>query len=114
MNSTEYDYGEIREPPGKPEQEVLMDSHVFIIAWDSAGKRYVFGTTPQMLKERADAERFKICDLSRYPFGSPTGFVNKVVVIQTYEKGTIPYRTSADDALRKYDSREDFRVLREL
>jgi len=112
---TEYDYGGIREPPPGGD---LLNSHVFIIAWDSTGRRYAFGTTPKMLKEKADAERFKTCDLSKYPVGSSTGFANRVVVIQTYatdEKGRARvYRTTADDALREYDGREDFEVLREL
>lgn len=114
MNETNYDYGDIREPERQPSQENLMESHVFIIAWDSNGKRYAFGTTPNLLKEKNDAERFKSCDLSRYPTGALTGFANKVVVVQTYEKGTKPYRTSVDDALRKYDSHDNIRLLREL
>lgn len=124
MNGTKYDYGEISEPLTEGEKAKgeeagnLIDSHVFIIAWDSAGNRYAFGTTPKMLKERDDAERFKTCDLSRYPVGSRTGFSNRVVVIQTWVtikgKGRRPYRTTVDDALARYDRRDDIIVLREL
>jgi len=128
MNVTKYDYGEIIEPLTEAEREKAeregergvnrIDSHVFIIAWDPAGKRYAFGTTPKMLKERDDAERFKTCDLSRYPVGSPTGFLNRVVVIQTWativSKGRRPYRTTVDDALARYDRHDDVIVLREL
>lgn len=123
MNGTKYDYGEIIEPLTEGEkakgvgERNLIDSHVFIVAWDSDGKRYAFGTTPQMLKEKDDAERFKTCDLSRYPVGAPTGFLNRVAVIQTWgttEKGRRPYRTTVDDALARYDRHHDIIVLREL
>ena len=88
----------------------------FIIARDPAGKFYVFGTTPNMLE--GDIDRFRHCNLDRYPVGEITGYLNRVAAIET------PIPMGCDEALRlftsgfyKADSGQEvttYKVLKEL
>ena len=113
MNNPTQVYTNLKEPHNTGEDKTVP--YLFILAWDKNGKRYAFGTNPHMLTDRDDAERFKTCDLSRYPVGNMKGFHNRVVVIQTLE-GKTPIRMNVDEALRIYDSRQarfHFEVVRE-
>jgi len=65
----------------KKESEYTIPNN-FILARDSQGCLYAFGTNETMLS-RGDAERFKHCDLSRYPIGKMEGYDNEVSVIET-------------------------------
>jgi len=67
--------------------------NIFIMARDNQGRLYAFGTNEKMLGG-GDAERFKHCDLSRYPVGAMVGYDNQVEVIETSQP------VGVDEAIR--------------
>ncbi len=109
MTEGDSKYKSLKDPPHYPGEDVSV-SHLFILAWDENEERYAFGTNIHMLVDKNDAERFKTCDLSRYPVGAKEGFNNKIVVIQTLYKGE-PKRMGVDNALRNFDSGQGFKEL---
>ena len=87
--------------------ESLPEGVYWILAWDETKKEYVFGTNPKMLQEGGldgmkDLDRFRQCDLKRYPSGAKTGFNNEVTSFRTLKEGGMPYSTSANRALEIY------------
>ena len=56
---TDFDYGSL----------LGGELHYHIVAWNEQGKRFIFGTNGRMLSDKDDAERFKGCELQRYPIG---------------------------------------------
>lgn len=57
-------------------------TYQFIMARDESGKLYSYGTNPGMDKLE-EYNRFKHCDLSRYPVGKNNGYENDVTIIET-------------------------------
>jgi len=95
-----YNYGKL----------VSGELHYHIIVWDSTGKRRVFGTNAHMLIDKDDAERFKFCELNRYPLGKMTGEDNKVIVIEVLYDGKSIYENNivtagCDEVSRIFDSK---------
>lgn len=64
-----------------------------------ADRYWVFGTNPTML-QKGDLERFKHCDLSRYPVGAMEGFNNEAVLWVC--KMIADHQYNADVALALY------------